>query len=154
MNSHKNINVIIAFVLLIFISCQPSKKKQTLIDAEWIIGTWQGKTPNNSVFYEQWKREGDTLFANTNYHFENGDTVIGGKSKIVLRNGSVFYINGNHEKEVSWRATHFSPTSITFQNGAINTYQTIIFNLNDRNQWTAQLVTPKDTVRYSLDRIN
>jgi len=154
MNCHKSINVIIACVLLICICCQPPKKKQTLIDAEWIIGTWKGATTNNHVFYERWTRVGDTLFTNVNYHFENGDTVIGGKSKIVLRDGVIYYMNGMGDKETSWRAKEFTPTSITFQNGAVNTYQTILFDLTENNQWHARLVTSKDTISYSLERMN
>jgi hypothetical protein len=154
MNSHKILNATVLFCLLIFVCCQSSPKKQSLIDADWIIGTWKGTTKNNNVFYEKWSREGDTLFTNTNYHFENGDTVIGGKSKIALRNETIYYTNGMGSKEISWRAKEFTPTSMTFQNGAVNTYQTIIFDLTDNNRWHARLVTPKDTVSYSLERIN
>ncbi len=154
MRKERSIGVAIVFSMLIIISCQPSQKKESLIDAEWIIGTWKGFTKNNNVFYERWTREGDSLFVNTNYHFENGDTVIGGKSKIALRNGTMYYLNGMNNKEISWQASEFTPTSMIFKNEAVNTYQTIIFKLTDNNQWEAQLLTPKDTVSYSLKRIN
>ena len=141
--------------ILFLWSCRPATEKQTLIDAEWLIGTWKGVIEPSKVFYEKWSREGDTVFVNTNYHLENGDSIVGGRSKIALRNGKVYYINGlKDSSEVTWLATSFSPSKMVFENGGVKQYKTIVFELTEQNDWLARLVREKDTVHYSLSRVN
>lgn len=145
---------IIAMFIAGFSSCN-NPQPQTLSDADWLIGTWQGKTKNNTVFYERWNHEGDTLFNNTNYRIENSDTLIGGKSRISLRNGNIFYTNGMDGKnEMTWRATHYSPTLLIFENGTLPKLQTIKFELTNENKWHATLIGNKDTTEYFLEKVN
>ena len=146
--------ILFLFYISALSSCT-NNNTQTLSNADWLIGTWKGTTKNNTVFFESWKRNSDSLFTNTNYHLQNNDTIIGGKSKMVLRDGKIFYSNGmNDSKDLTWRATKYSDTQIVFQNGGLQKLQTIKFELTSDNKWHATLFANKDTVNYFLERIN
>ena len=145
------------YLLLIipFLSACNSSNNRTLTNADWLIGTWKGTTKNNTVFFETWQRNSDSVFINSNYRLQNNDTIVGGKSKIILRNGNLFYSNGMTDtKESTWRATKYSTTEIVFENGGFQKLQAIKFELTSDNKFQATLFGNKDTINYLLERVN
>ena len=140
-------------ILCIFIVTSSCKEKNKLNDLDWLIGKWEGTARNGNMFYEEWKKQSDTVFVNNNYHYEDKKQIFGGTSKIVLRNNHLYYINDSDSlKLLQWEAEGHNPTSMTFYNAKIKPYDRITFSLSEQNTWDAMLMGQKDTVKYSLKR--
>lgn len=123
-------------------------------NASWLIGTWQGKTNEGLVFYETWNKVNDTLYRNINYHMENSDTIVGGKSEIVLIKNELFYSNGEQgNQNIKWKASLFEKNQMIFENESVLQAKKILFELGKNGRWNATIYSVQDTVNYALQKI-
>lgn len=120
-------------------------------NASWLEGTWESRTNRQMLFYEKWYKVNDTLYRNINYHVEKQDTVIGGRSEIVIDNGQIFYTNGEKgDGKISWKATTFEPGKMIFENESVLQAKKISFTLGENKNWYASIYSVSDTTNYAL----
>lgn len=87
--------------------------------AEWLIGTWENKTPRGSL-YERWDKTGNNELAGKSFMIQEKDTVVFETVKLIYEQGTLFYIptvkNQNNDLPVRFSAKTVSETQLIFEN--------------------------------------
>lgn len=97
------------------------RTKQTgdITKAEWIMGTWENKTPRGSV-YENWVKNTDSEFSGTSYTIKAKDTIVFEKIRLVQERKGLFYIpivkNQNDGLPIRFVAKQISDSKLVFEN--------------------------------------
>jgi len=105
----------------IIISCNGTKKDTTLqlSKAEWLIGTWENKSPYGDLS-ESWQKENDSIFKGQSFFIKGKDTIH--SESIVLSEiaGKVKYspqVKGqNDDKPVDFTMTLANDRQLVFEN--------------------------------------
>ncbi|OJU75728.1 MAG: hypothetical protein BGO09_12495 [Bacteroidetes bacterium 47-18] len=118
---------VICFVAL----CAWTTKQINEIDkAEWLIGTWENKTPKGSV-YETWIRSNDTTFTGKSYIINEKDTVVFENIRLVQEAGGLYYMpavsDQNDGLPVRFTAKVISARELIFENPQHDFPQTISY---------------------------
>lgn len=87
--------------------------------AEWLIGTWENKTQNGSV-YETWAKVSEIEFSGKSYMLKEKDTIVFETIRLIQMQNSVFYIpnvnNQNDNLPVQFIAKIVSDKDLVFEN--------------------------------------
>ncbi|MCD8538665.1 MAG: DUF6265 family protein [Leadbetterella sp.] len=87
--------------------------------AEWLVGTWENKTPRGSV-YETWNKAGDTALTGKSYRVAEKDTMVFETLRIVREKDGLVYIptvkNQNSGLPVRFTATQVTASGLVFEN--------------------------------------
>lgn len=87
--------------------------------AEWLIGTWENKTPKGSV-YETWNKTNETEFAGKSYIVKEKDTIVFENIRLVQEQDGLFYIpivkNQNDGLPIRFATKTISETQLVFEN--------------------------------------
>jgi esterase/lipase len=136
-----------AFLLLpcLNVSCQTKVNTANFKKFEWLIGTWKGET-DGQPFYENWRKVTDTEFENINFSLCNGDTVIGGHSKIEIRKNKIAYTSGN----LTWDLKELNDRQVIFE--STQHRETFTFTNTGKNEWKVDLQYPNSSVDYVLTK--
>src|SRR5690606_19814959 len=70
----RKVSGLIVWCAMVFCACQ-APPVGDIAQAEWLIGTWESKTPEGTV-YESWRRTGEKEFSGTSYFINDKDTVV------------------------------------------------------------------------------
>jgi hypothetical protein len=107
--------VICLCVLCAWIPKQPND----ISKAEWLIGTWENKTPKG-IIYETWSKRNDKEFSGMSYIIKEKDTIIFENIQLVQEQDDLFYIptvkNQNDGLPVHFVAKTISETQLVFKN--------------------------------------
>lgn len=110
--------VLAIFSVIIFCSWSLQQKSE-INNAEWLIGTWENKTPNGSI-YETWSKESDIEFSGKSYMFKEKDTIVFETIRLIQEQNSLFYIpkvkNQNDNMPVRFKAKTASSNELIFEN--------------------------------------
>ncbi|WP_425551476.1 DUF6265 family protein [Chryseobacterium mucoviscidosis] len=68
------------------------KQANDIQKAEWLIGTWESKTPKGSI-YETWTKLGDNELSGKSYSVRGKDTIVFENIRLVQENKKLFYIS-------------------------------------------------------------
>ncbi|PIF45942.1 hypothetical protein CLU96_2958 [Chryseobacterium sp. 52] len=95
-------------------------KQSEIKKLEWLIGTWEAKTPKGSL-YETWTKKSDTELQGKSYYLKEKDTIIFESVRLVEKDRKLHYIvsvKGQHdEQSVDFVSTTLSnPNSLVFEN--------------------------------------
>lgn len=133
------------FLLLPFLhgGCQTKVNTDNFKKIEWLIGTWKGEA-DGQPFYESWRKITDTEFENINFSLCNGDTVIGGHSKIEIRKNKIAYTSGN----LTWDLKELNDRQAIFE--STQHREIFTFTRTEKNEWKAHLQYPNSSVEYVL----
>ncbi len=86
--------------------------------ASWLIGTWENKTSDGSVFETWSKVNADEMFG-LSYTLNGTDTVVFEKIQMIQEKDSLFYIptvkNQNDELPIQFVMTRMTEKSMTFE---------------------------------------
>lgn len=108
-----------ALVGLIVISASTLKEANDVKKAEWLIGTWENKTPKGSVF-ETWTKINDHELFGKSYLVKENDTVVFETIQVVQEQDLLFYIplvkNQNNGLPVRFTGKAISETQLIFEN--------------------------------------
>ena len=108
-----------ALVGLIVISASTLKEANDVKKAEWLIGTWENKTPKGSVF-ETWTKVNDHELSGKSYLVKEKDTVVFETIQVVQEQDLLFYIplvkNQNNGLPVRFTGKAISETQLIFEN--------------------------------------
>ena len=67
--------IFIAIVSLIILCAWTMKQTNHIKKAEWLIGTWENKTPKGSI-YETWSKASDNELTGKSYIVKEQDTIV------------------------------------------------------------------------------
>jgi len=106
------------FLLIIpFESCQSSQK--LLFNAHWIVGTWEMKTDQGSL-YETWRKGDSRSMYAKSYILQGTDTLLFETVHLQARSGKLYYIvdppGGQQGATVSFESTSIRPDGFMFEN--------------------------------------
>lgn len=109
----------IAFIGFILLCAWTTNQINDIKKAEWLIGTWENKTPKGSV-YETWNKISDTEFAGKSYIVKEKDTIVFENIRLVQEQDGLFYIpivkNQNGGLPVRFATKTISETQLVFEN--------------------------------------
>lgn len=109
----------IAMVSLIVLCAWTTKQVQDIKKAEWLIGTWENKTPRGSI-YETWRKNNDLEFFGKSYIIKEGDSVVFESIRLSQEKEGLFYIptvrNQNEGLPVRFAPKTISATQLVFEN--------------------------------------
>lgn len=116
--------------LLALFACNSEKQEVGKNEAEgkavtelpsWLLGTWQGLTPEGSVS-ESWEQVNDSTYSGLGVFTAGKDTVSREAIKLERRGGKVLYIptvsQQNNGQAVSFTLTSSSEKELVFENPA------------------------------------
>jgi Domain of unknown function (DUF6265) len=116
----RNTNLIVIVGLILF--CSWSAKETSEINkCEWLIGTWENKTPKGSVF-ETWIKSGEKELSGKSYIVKESDTIVFETIRLIQEQEGLFYIpsvkDQNDGAPVRFISKIFSDTQMVFENSA------------------------------------
>jgi len=108
-----------AVVIFSFLCALTVKQTNDLEKAEWLIGTWENKTPKGSI-YETWGKTSDNEYSGKSYIVEEKDTIVVENIRLVQEQHTLFYIptvkNQNDGLPVRFTTKTISETQLVFEN--------------------------------------
>jgi dienelactone hydrolase len=140
-------SIFIPLVLMTWLlsNCQTPDKIQDFKKMDWLTGTWQGQV-DGQPFYESWTKTNETTLANINFSICNGDTVVGGRSKIEVRNNRIAYTSN----QLIWELKDLTANRVVFENNRFG--ETFTFTKKENGEWNAHLKYPNSQVEYNLSK--
>jgi hypothetical protein len=107
--------------LLVCVSFVLGQRRKTndITKAEWLIGTWENKTPKGRI-YETWSKTNDNEFSGKSYVIKDNDTIVFENIRLVQQQDGLFYIpvvkNQNDGLPVRFATKTISETQLVFEN--------------------------------------
>jgi len=100
--------------------CAWTKKQNNDIKkAEWLIGTWENKSPRRTV-YETWSKTSDIEFTGKSYILKEADTIVFENLRLVQEQNKLIYIptvkNQNDGLPVRFTSKTITETELVFEN--------------------------------------
>lgn len=90
-----------------------------LKEVDWLIGTWESRTPKGSM-YESWTKVNDTSFSGKSFVLNGKDTIVSETIQLVEEQNSLVYIptvkKQNGGLPVRFPLKTLSESSIVFEN--------------------------------------
>lgn len=110
---------VITMIGLLLFCAWTTKQANSIKQAEWLIGTWEDKTPEGSL-YETWDKSNDNEYVGKSYIVKGKDTIIFENIRLVQEQNGLFYIpavkNQNDGLPVRFTAKKISETQLIFEN--------------------------------------
>ncbi|MCG2616320.1 DUF6265 family protein [Terrimonas sp. NA20] len=115
----KEMKLFIVIVSLVFIYAWTTKPARDIKKTEWLIGTWENKTPKGTI-YETWRKVSADEFSGKSYILKDRDTIVFETIRLVQETDGLFYVptvkNQNDAFPVRFAATTISATKMVFEN--------------------------------------
>jgi Domain of unknown function (DUF6265) len=109
----------IAIVSLIILCAWTTKQTSNIKKAQWLIGTWENKTPKGSI-YETWSKANDNEFSGKSYIIKEKDTIVFENIQLVQEQNGLFYIpvvkTQNDGLPVRFASKAISENQLVFEN--------------------------------------
>lgn len=132
----------LTITVLLLTSCGFIVKDNQLQKADWLLGTWEMKTPRGSV-YETWEITGDNQLSGMSYMLNGTDTAVFERIRLVVEQDEIFYIpavsNQNDGKEVRFRGSSISESELVFENPEHDFPQKIKYSLIRSDSLVAEI---------------
>lgn len=126
----KHTTLIAAFGLLLLAGCN---KKPVIAKAEWLLGTWEGASPEG-LFVEHWEKKSDSVYTGKGNMIVGKDTVFSELLAIEQRGNDVYYIatipGENDGKPTDFKLTS-SDKALVFENPTHDYPQKITYTKKD-----------------------
>lgn len=95
------------------------KQNKDIKKAEWLIGTWENKSPRRTV-YETWSKTTDIEFTGKSYILKEADTIVFENLRLVQEQNKLIYIptvkNQNDGLPVRFISKTITETELVFEN--------------------------------------
>lgn len=115
----KTTKLFITLFCLIILCAYTTQQTNPIKKAEWLIGTWENKTPKRSI-YETWRKTNNNEFSGKSYILKEKDTVVFETIRLVQEKDGFFYIptvkNQNDGLPVRFSIKTISETQMVFEN--------------------------------------
>ncbi|MBV8327208.1 DUF6265 family protein [Chryseobacterium sp.] len=131
---------------LLTVSSTP--KPNELKKMEWLLGTWETKTPKGSL-YETWIRKNTTEFQAKSYYLKNKDTILLESVRLLEKEKKLCYIvkvsGQNNELPVSFISDENpDPSHLVFENLQHDFPQVISYKKLSPNALIAEISAMKN----------
>jgi len=140
----KSFIVIVSFIAICAWKTNPIND---IKKAEWLIGTWENKTPKGSV-YETWNKNSDNELAAKSYIVKEKDTIIFENIRLVEEQDGLYYIptvkNQNDDLPVRFATKTISETKLIFENPEHDFPQIISYTKITSDSLVAEIVGTKN----------
>lgn len=141
----KCLSALLGFTILCAWSVQQTNN--TIGKAEWLIGTWENKTPRGSI-YETWIKTNHKKLSGKSYILKEKDTIVFETIELVQQEGNLFYIptvkNQNGGLPVRFAARKISENQLIFENMQHDFPQTISYMKTGANSLLAEISGSKN----------
>ena len=129
-------------VALFFLSTTTFNNENKLNTANWLLGTWENKTPRGSVF-ETWNQEDNHCFVGKSYMIKEKDTLVFENIKLIEQEKTLYYIpvvkNQNDGLPVKFKASFISNEKLIFENPEHDFPQMITYTKINSDSLVAQI---------------
>ncbi len=136
------INFFIAVVGLTILCAWTTRQTNDIKKAEWLIGTWECKTPKGSI-YETWSKTNDNEFSGKSYIIKEKDTIVFETIRLVQEQDGLFYTptvkNQNDGLPVRFALKTISNTEMVFENPEHDFPQMISYTKIEKDSLTAEI---------------
>ncbi len=109
----------IAILSFIILCAWATKQENDIKKAEWLIGTWENKTPKGSI-YETWSKIDNNELSGKSYIVKEMDTIIFETIRLVEEQDEMFYIpivkNQNDGLPIRFASKSISESQLVFEN--------------------------------------
>jgi hypothetical protein len=152
--------IIITTIGVIVLCAWTTKQINDIKKAQWLIGTWENKTPKGSV-YETWNKTSDTEFAGKSYVIKEKDTIVFEKILLVQEQDGLFYIptvkKQNDGLPVRFASKTISEIQLVFENPQHDFPQIISYTKVTSDSLVAEISGTKNGQKrrqmFSLKRV-
>ena len=146
--------------LIVFCSCT-TQQSNRINNAEWLLGTWENKTVNGSI-YETWTKVGNKEFNGKSYIVKEKDTIIFETIQLLQVQDSLFYIpkvkNQNEGLSVRFTLNTISDTGFVFENQQHDFPKTISYTKINTDSLVAEISGIKNGLKreqtFPMKRLN
>ena len=109
---------------------EPISQPKKIAQADWLVGTWSGKSTERSN-YETWEKDNDSTYVGKSYSIQQGDTVSSESFKLVQQGEAINYIptvqGQNNDMPVVFTLTSSDSNKLIFENPAHDFPQKITY---------------------------
>ncbi len=134
------------FSVIIFCSWSLQPKNE-IKNAEWLVGTWENKTQNGSI-YETWAKQSEVELAGKSYMLKEKDTIVFETIRLLQENNNLFYIpkvkNQNDNLPVQFTAKTVSDKELVFENLSHDFPQVISYSKINADSLVAEISGTKN----------
>jgi hypothetical protein len=127
--------------------CSTEKQTNDITKAEWVIGTWENKTPKGSIF-ETWSKASDNEFSGKSYIVKEKDTIVFENIRLVQEQDGLFYIptvkSQNDGLPVRFATKTISETQLVFENPQHDFPQIISYTIINSDSLVAEISGTKN----------
>lgn len=152
--------LLLSIIGLIIFGSWTRQTNDTVLPAEWLIGTWENKTAKGST-YETWTKSAQGELLGKSYMLKAADTVVFETIRLVAENGKLLYIptvkNQNNALPVRFVSVKITPTTLVFENVNHDFPQKITYNQITTDSLVAEISglkngTPR-SVTFPMKRV-
>jgi len=152
--------LLLSIIGLIIFSSWTRQTNDTVLAAEWLVGTWENKTTKGST-YETWTKSAQGELLGKSYMLKAADTVVFETIRLVAENGKLLYIptvkNQNNALPVRFVSVKITPTTLVFENVNHDFPQKITYNQITTDSLVAEISglkngTPR-SVTFPMKRV-
>ena len=112
------LKVFIILITVAFFSCT-EEQTSDIKKAEWLIGTWENKTSEGSMF-ESWHKKNDQEFLGKSFMISEGDTIVIETIRLIEENETLYFIptvkDQNEGKAVRFKVKLIDEHKMIFEN--------------------------------------
>ncbi len=146
-NTKTENKLFIAAISLIIFCAWTIKHPGDIKKAEWLIGTWENKTPKGSI-YETWSKEHDNEFSGKNYIVNGKDTLVFETIRLVQEQDGLYYIptvkGQNNNSPVRFSTKTILEDQLVFENPEHDFPQIISYTRITADSLVAQISGSKN----------
>ena len=139
--------LLIAIVSFIILCAWTTKETNDIKKGEWLIGTWENRTPKGSI-YETWSKTSDNELSGKSYIVKEKDTIVFETIRLVQEQEGLFYIptvkNQNNSLPVRFATKTISETQLIFENPQHNFPQIISYTKISTDSLVAEISGTKN----------
>ena len=128
-------------------------QKSLVSKSEWLIGTWENKTEEGSI-YETWIKKNDKELAGKSYMLNKSDTMILETIQILEKQGELFYIptvpTQDGGKAVPYGLKQLTDHEFMFENPKHNTPRVIYYQRLNNDRLVAEIWSIVDNKTHKV----
>ena len=111
--------ILLLVILLLFASCQKSKKVSKIVGNDWLLGKWENKSDDGNLL-EIWKKANDSLFIGESYFIKGKDTLHSEKIELHQKGENLLYVSTikgqNNDKPITFNHNIEIEKQLVFEN--------------------------------------
>ncbi|KXH84361.1 DUF6265 family protein [Chryseobacterium kwangjuense] len=120
-----------------------SMKQNEIKKLEWLIGTWETKTPKGSM-YETWTVKNNSEFQGKSYYIKNKDTIVSESVRLLEKDKKLHYMVSVAKQHAGLPVDFVSknnqdPSYIVFENPQNDFPQIITYKKINKDSLVAEI---------------